>query len=71
MGECQALVGARAPGADSRGFVRILKPGGCLEGKAMIVCMSRRICVDLKRRSWIYARSGTVTTTRPGASGER
>ena len=39
-----------------------------MDGKAMVVCMSRRICValyDADRRS--CAPNGTATMTRPGA----
>ena len=34
-----------------------------MDGKAMVVCMSRRICVDLCARSCTCGRSGTTRTT--------
>ena len=41
-----------------------------MDGKAMIVCMSRRICIDLYRTasSRACARTGTTRTTTRGAS---
>ena len=66
----EALVGSReAPRPDRQG------PGGALrtrleamDGKAMIVCMSRRICVDLYNAITRCGPSGTATTTRPAQS---
>ena len=39
-----------------------------LDGKAMIVCMSRRICVALYEASWCCAQRGIATTTSPARS---
>jgi type I restriction enzyme R subunit len=68
--QLEAVVGAdKRLALVARDIVEHFERGSeALDGKAMIVCMSRRICVDLYREIVRCARSGTVTTTSTARS---